>query len=223
VISGRRLISQIEKLMTYMEILNKLNAKGFEPQLIEVALSLSVDAKNYLGNMENIKEIEAALVDKGFRVENVIFDEEHNIYQPVISRKGMDARTCILGWDLISSYDYQKARMIREDIKELITPPYYIGHGEHKVQINSRQGLLEYVMEEGKKGLTLQRYKGLGEMNPEQLWETTMQPEKRTVLQVKIEDAVEADAIFNILMGDQVEPRRDFIYSHAMEVRELDI
>ena len=99
----------------------------------------------------------------------------------------------------------------------------YVGQGEHKVRINSRQELLAYVMEEGKKGLTLQRYKGLGEMNPEQLWETTMHPEKRTLLQVRIEDAVEADAIFNILMGDQVEPRRDFIYGHAMEVKELDI
>jgi DNA gyrase subunit B len=223
VLSGKRLISQIEKLMTYMEIMNKLKAKGFDPELMEVALSLSVDAKNYLGRMENIKELEAALSDKGFRVENVIFDEEHNIYQPLVSRKGLGASTCLLGWDLISSYDYQKARMIREDIKELITPPYYINHGEHKVRIDSREGLLEYVMEEGKKGLTLQRYKGLGEMNPEQLWETTMHPEKRTFLRVKIEDAVEADAIFNILMGDQVEPRREFIYSHAMEVRELDI
>jgi DNA gyrase subunit B len=222
-LSGRRLITQIEKLISYMEILNKLKAKGFEQEVIEAVLSLSVDAKNYLSSMEKVRELEVTLRDKGFRTENVIFDEEHNILQPVISRKGVDARTCILGWDLISSYDYQKARLIREDIKELISPPYYVGQGEHKVRINSRQELLAYVMEEGKKGLTLQRYKGLGEMNPEQLWETTMHPEKRTLLQVRIEDAVEADAIFNILMGDQVEPRRDFIYGHAMEVKELDI
>ncbi len=89
--------------------------------------------------------------------------------------------------------------------------------------IDSIPGLIDYVIEVGKRGFAIQRYKGLGEMNPEQLWETTMNPEKRTLLQVRIEDAVAADEIFTTLMGDQVEPRRDYIYKNALYASNLDV
>ena len=96
---------------------------------------------------------------------------------------------------------------------------------EQKVSetVNSLSALIDYVISAGKRGFAIQRYKGLGEMNPEQLWETTMNPEKRTLLQVRIEDAVEADEIFTTLMGDQVEPRRDFIYKNALYASNLDV
>ena len=79
------------------------------------------------------------------------------------------------------------------------------------------------MMEEGKKGIVVQRYKGLGEMNPDQLWRTTMNPESRTLLKVRVDDVVETDEIFTVLMGDEVEPRREFIQNNALEVGTLDI
>ena len=98
-----------------------------------------------------------------------------------------------------------------------------IAEDGHEQSVDSRLDLLRHLMEEGKKGLTIQRYKGLGEMNAEQLWDTTMNPETRRLVRVDIADAVEANDIFTILMGDMVEPRRKFIEDNALEVRNLDI
>ena len=105
-------------------------------------------------------------------------------------------------------------------------PPFFIFNKEDEkdaVQIDDKEQLFSYFINEGKKGLGIQRYKGLGEMNPDQLWETTMNPDERTLLQVKVEDAVETDEIFTVLMGEQVEPRREFISNNALEVSMLDI
>ena len=104
-----------------------------------------------------------------------------------------------------------------------VPPPFRITTKDGPREIPSTTELYQYVFEAARKGLSIQRYKGLGEMNPQQLWETTMDPEKRTLLQVSIEDSVQADEIFTILMGDQVEPRKDFIVKHALEARNIDI
>jgi DNA gyrase subunit B len=101
--------------------------------------------------------------------------------------------------------------------------PYALEHGNETIEFTRIQELGERVHEIGKKGLAINRYKGLGEMNPEQLWETTMDPARRTLLQVRIEDAYEADGLFSTLMGDLVEPRRAFIELNALNVRNLDV
>ena len=112
---------------------------------------------------------------------------------------------------------------IYKTLEERLTAPFILGENGSKETIESREELLDRVLNTAKKDLTIQRYKGLGEMNPEQLWETTMNPEKRTLLQVKIDDAVETDQIFTILMGDAVEPRRKFIEDNALDVKNLDV
>jgi DNA gyrase subunit B len=116
------------------------------------------------------------------------------------------------------------AEKVEHDGKEReVKPLYVIQHGSNEYFIESMYEFVEKVKDFGKEGLAIQRYKGLGEMNPEQLWETTMDPEKRTLVQVKLEDSVAADKTFDILMGDQVEPRRNFIQTYAKQVRNLDI
>ena len=111
-------------------------------------------------------------------------------------------------------------------VNELGKGPFVLFDTEKKEPIfetTSIDPLMKYIDDRGRKGLSITRYKGLGEMNPEQLWETTMDPKNRILLQVQVEDAIEADEIFSVLMGDEVEPRRKFIEDNALKIRNLDI
>ena len=118
---------------------------------------------------------------------------------------------------------FKKSVELRRILEENFPSPFVLGENGTSEEIATREELLEKVMATAKKDLNIQRYKGLGEMNPEQLWETTMNPDKRTLLQVRVEDAIETDEIFTILMGDQVEPRRKFIEDNALDVKNLDV
>ena len=119
--------------------------------------------------------------------------------------------------------EYQELLELYQNIGDIYNPPFKVILEKEERVFDDISTLIKYITSEGKEGINLQRYKGLGEMNPEQLWATTMNPETRTLLQVRIEDVVEADDIFTVLMGDQVEPRREFIQTHSLEVRNLDI
>jgi len=119
--------------------------------------------------------------------------------------------------------EYRRGLQLFERIKGYINTTYQIESGAKTVQVDNWMDLIDRVKKESFRGSNLQRYKGLGEMNPDQLWETTMNPEKRTLLKVNIEDVESADDIFTTLMGDKVEPRREFIQNHALEVTDLDI
>ena len=132
-------------------------------------------------------------------------------------------RETIINFDLLTSTELEELRKMADTLKSIGDPPFTVNYNEEHVTYNTLSEVLEFVLQTGEKGQEVQRYKGLGEMNPEQLWETTMNPEQRTLLQVQIEDAIEADEIFTILMGDQVEPRKEFIYKNAINVTNLDI
>ncbi|MFQ5904832.1 MAG: toprim domain-containing protein, partial [Candidatus Binatia bacterium] len=151
-------------------------------------------------------------------------DPEHNCFKLVCSTRvnGTGVQS-VIDRDFLVSAEYKELKRLFSDLMGLGYPPYRVENGQHQKRLRSLKELLEYIMEGGKKGQYIQRYKGLGEMNPEQLWETTMNPEIRVLLQVRIEDAVEANDIFSTLMGDEVEPRRKFIQEHALTVKNLDI
>ncbi len=138
------------------------------------------------------------------------------------STHGIDSRR-ELPLDFFRSGDYQKLRTVGEQLDGLIEEGAFVRRGEKEKPVSNFGEALAWLMDEGRRGQHIQRYKGLGEMNPEQLWETTMNPDTRRLLQVRIEDAVGADEVFTTLMGDEVEPRREFIEKNALSVENLDI
>jgi DNA gyrase subunit B len=129
----------------------------------------------------------------------------------------------MIDWDLVSSADYRRLLDLHRRVRDYDKPPFVIASNGSSLTIEDRTELLEHVMAIGKKSFTVQRFKGLGEMNPDQLWQTTMDAEQRVLLQVQVEDRAEAEGIFTVLMGDAVEPRREFIEENALDVKNLDI
>jgi DNA gyrase subunit B len=141
----------------------------------------------------------------------------------VARRDGVE-RELRLSWDLVTSAEYRALAVNATGREALATPSFLLQKDEGEPTRHEQvEALLESLFDSAKKGLAIQRYKGLGEMNPEQLWETTMDPDRRRLLQVRVEDDYTADEMFTILMGDQVEPRRDFIEKNALLVQNLDI
>jgi len=151
-------------------------------------------------------------------------DKAHNCYRVECSsrKNGVEVKS-VFDVGFISSPEFEELKRLRRLLSSLGKPPFSISDGQGTQRSKNEGELVDYILNQGRKGQTIQRYKGLGEMNPEQLWVTTLDPQKRVLLQVKIEDAVEADEIFTVLMGDQVEPRRLFIEENALNAANLDI
>ena len=179
-----------------------------------------VRLRKIFGEQEMMAEIEGKLVDAGYNAE-LTGDAEHGLLEIDITYP--NGQGVKIDWNLASYVEFQKALELKRSLELDFPGPFVLGENGKSETLPTREELLEKVMAMAKKDLTIQRYKGLGEMNPEQLWETTMDPDKRTMLQVRIEDAIETDGLFTVLMGDAVEPRRKFIEDNALDVKNLDV
>ncbi|MBI2412850.1 MAG: DNA topoisomerase (ATP-hydrolyzing) subunit B [Deltaproteobacteria bacterium] len=232
-IQGKPLLSMLKKIARLQRSLGRIEKRGRDSDIIGVLAlhdSLDVeslrserDVKSLVDTLDkHLKSIRPDSRPSEFTIEA---DSEHGAFRVKCTsrRNGLVIETSI-DRDLLNSPEFQDLRTLARSLKDAGEPPFTLkDNNGNETEAPTFKDLVDRVLEIGKKGLGIQRYKGLGEMNPEQLWETTMDPEKRILLQVKVEDAIEADAIFTKLMGDVVEPRREFIERHALEVSNLDI
>lgn len=221
-VKGDKFRRFLQKIITKKNYIRVLERKNYPLFLIDVLLSNGVDGSGFLQKRKKMEAIQSLLTDKGI-ISVLSSDEEHGLYELSVNFQvnGMNV-ACKVNLDLIQSVEYQTLYKIHKEL-EGFRPPFILMSDSEKIRIDNEAKLLEYLFERGKKGIVIQRYKGLGEMTPQQLWETTMDPERRYLTQVSVQDAVEANNVFTILMGDEVEPRRNFLEENALEAQNLDI
>ncbi|BEE15751.1 DNA topoisomerase (ATP-hydrolyzing) subunit B [Aeromonas enteropelogenes] len=193
----------------------------YQPELNEALLASESDLQAWCQSMEAVLNESNQGIQYQMQVRR---DEERRLFVPhaVVRQHGVD-REYPISYDFLQSSEYRQLVSLGKEIANLIEEGGYIKRGEKVKPVSSFVEAVEWLMNEGKRGIYIQRYKGLGEMNPDQLWETTMDPEARRMLRVTIDDAVGADQLFSTLMGDAVEPRRDFIETNALRVANLDV
>jgi DNA gyrase subunit B len=226
---GNKLTALIKKVMRIEDILDRFEKEHRERNLIRILAgdpTLNDECFKSEITLNKIAQRTSSALSEDFVDYTIEADQDHGGYKMVFNRKknGQVFANCI-DRETFRTPQFTEIKLLLGQVSIMGEPPYSDVSDESPTPmiLDSAKALVEHVNNLGKKGLSMQRYKGLGEMNPEQLWETTMNPEKRTLLQVGVEDAVEADEIFTTLMGDQVEPRRDFIYKNALYVSNLDI
>ena len=249
-VMGEELVRLLQRLIGYGKYIQVVERRGHPRDIVEKLLAREVRDKSLFADRSQLEAFAETIAARG-RTIGIVADEEHNLFQLHIEDRASGyPRRHTLTADLLSTGEYRTLANSYRDVAEYLSGPYVVAtsaaqardavdqEGEAEpaaetpatgrprgepVTLESVDALVEYFIAAGKKGVAINRYKGLGEMNPDQLWETTMKPEERTLLQVKAEDHAEADLMFTTLMGDQVEPRRKFIEDNALDVKNLDV
>jgi DNA gyrase subunit B len=219
-LEGGDLTKFLLNVQEYDQVTAKLGRRLRVPKLVELLAESDLDKKADFEDKKKLQELAKAIEKSKLDLDTkMAYDEEHSLHELVV-KNGVERR---VNWALASSPEYKKMRSLYGAISELDKPPFTITHNSEKVVKDDTTAVLNYVLEDAKKDFTITRFKGLGEMNPEQLWTTTMNAEVRTLLKVRVEDAVAAEEIFSTLMGENVEERRKFIEENALDVVNLDI
>ncbi len=220
VLRGKQIIPTLRNIIDYNQHFDKMVLKGVNPEVLEVFVRGKL--QNGFADMLDLEPLAVKLRAIEPQADfQVLADPPRILYQRGNLRSYIDQKVL----ESLSMYEYKLLLQAYKQVEDICLGDcaFISKEDENATEVTSRQELLEFFINRAKKGQYIQRYKGLGEMNPEQLWETTMDPAKRVLLQVKVEDTYEAEQIFTVLMGDQVEPRREFIETNALNVSNLDV
>jgi DNA gyrase subunit B len=250
-VAGAELEKLLQRLIAFRSQMQAATRRGVTRRVLAALLEQDARDRSFFSSLESMKAL-ARAIDTDARPATVILDEEHSLYRLEIEERNGHARSMTVAADTVLSSEYRALSATYRDLRGLAWPATVVadaaaesGEGEEAAEgedqapdparpraakgraadaaIAGPDELVDHFIAAGKKGVAINRYKGLGEMNPEQLWATTMDPAARTLLQVKAEDHTEADQMFTTLMGDQVEPRRKFIEDNALDVKNLDV
>jgi DNA gyrase subunit B len=235
VLAGEPLLRLAERLRVFRRALSKIDRRA-DARIVAAVLRASGLGKNELRER---RKVEAAVPLIRRRLErkypdilpihiDIGWEIEHGAATiSIVPRPGSNMRPVTVDWNLVESAEYEELYAIEQDVRSIGPAPYFSAEQgadvQKEVELEDADALWDHIDQRGRKGASIQRYKGLGEMNADQLWETTLNPDARIMLQVRLDDAVQTDQIFTILMGDQVEPRRQFIEDNALNVKNLDI
>jgi DNA gyrase subunit B len=219
-LEGGELTQFLLNIQEYDQVAAKLSRRLGDPKLVDMLAESDLEKKTDFADKKKLQELAKAIEKAKLELESkLVYDEEHSLHELLLTNGGERK----INWALAATAEYKRLRTLRQAIQENDRPPFTIQHNGDKVIRDNSSALLGYVLEDAKKEFTITRFKGLGEMNPDQLWATTMNAETRTLLQVRLEDAVAAEDIFSTLMGENVEQRRKFIEENALDVVNLDI
>jgi len=222
VLEGTELRNYLMSLDEFQLAWRRVERRLREPRVVEVLANpaFAIDTKADFAVKANLQPVYEAL--KALKIETELKGEEEHSSWMVTFKDPTNAERAI-NLELASQPEYRRLRTLAKQAAKFNQPPFVAMRGEHREILTNWRDLLAHVKNEGMREVNIQRYKGLGEMNAEQLWETTMNIDTRTLLKVSLEDIVQSDQIFTTLMGEDVEARRKFIEENALDVRNLDV